>query len=195
LGSNTALVKFAFESGKSDISPVFKVPAGYVVATVSEIIKSGYKPFEEVSEAVKRAVIRKKKVDESISIANRIKEQAESSGDLSVAKSIFDKAVVSNAENFTASATIPGIGRDPAFAQAALNAELNEISEPVKSSRGSYLLKVTERTEVDSTLFNIQKNSLRDNLLTQKKNMIFSDWLAALKDDAEIEDDRHLFYR
>ena len=195
LGSNMALVKFSFENGIGSVSPVFKVSTGYVVATVSEITKQGYKPFDEVSEAVERSLLRKKKIDQSMAIANNIKESAASSGDLNIATSVFDKAIVSKADNFTASSTIPGIGRDPAFAEAALKVELNSISGPIKSSRGSYLIKVTERTDIDSTLYNIQKNSLRDNLLSQKKNRVFSDWLTALKDDAEIEDNRYLFYR
>jgi peptidylprolyl isomerase/peptidyl-prolyl cis-trans isomerase D len=164
-------------------------------ATISEINKSGYKPFEEVSESIKRTLIREKKVDQSASIAQNIKEQVSDKQDLSGATSAYPKANFATASNFTAAGTIPGLGRDPAFSQDALNDYIGKIEGPVKASRGSYLIKVTERTAIDSTLYNIQKNSLRDNLLTQKKNMIFSDWLAALKDEAEIEDSRYLFYR
>ncbi len=139
--------------------------------------------------------MREKKIEETVSIAMKIKEQVSANGDLSAANSIYSKATVSKASDFTASSAIPGIGRDPAFAQAALNAELNQITDPVKSSRGSYLIKVTERSDIDSTLFNIQKNSMRDNLLTQKKSRIFSDWLTALKAEADIQDNRYLFYR
>ena len=104
-------------------------------------------------------------------------------------------ARVSSAKNFKASGNIPGVGLDFAFAQAALEADLNVVTDPVKANRGSYLLKVTNRSEIDSTLFSIQKNSLRDNLLMQKRNTVYTDWIASLKESADIEDNRYLFYR
>ncbi|MCB0731894.1 MAG: peptidylprolyl isomerase, partial [Ignavibacteriae bacterium] len=161
LGTNNALLRFAFDSDVNDISSTFKVAAGYVVATVSEIIKEGVKPLEEVSANIKSKVLREKKLDKAYSIAEEIKTKASQVNDLSVAKEVYEKARINNAANFTANGTIPGIGRDFAFAQAALDAELNKIAGPVKASRGCYLLKVTQRTEIDSTMYSIQKNSLR----------------------------------
>ncbi|MCB9210290.1 MAG: peptidylprolyl isomerase [Ignavibacteriales bacterium] len=195
LGTNNALLRFAFDSDVNDISSTFKVAAGYVVATVSEIIKEGVKPLEEVSANIKSKVLREKKLDKAYSIAEEIKTKASQVNDLSVAKEVYEKARINNAANFTANGTIPGIGRDFAFAQAALDAELNKIAGPVKASRGCYLLKVTQRTEIDSTMYSIQKNSLRDNLMNQKRNSVFTDWIASLKDKADIEDNRHQFYR
>ena len=195
LGTNNALLRFSFDSGLNDVSSPFKVPAGYVVAKVSEIIKEGKKPFEEVSATINSKLLREKKLDRAVKIANEIKDKAAQSGDLSIAKAVYDKARVSNASSFSAAGTIPGVGRDFAFAQAALEAELNKITDPVRANRGAYLLKVTERSEIDSTLYSIQKNSLRDNLMNQKKSRVFADWIAALKDKADIEDNRHMFYR
>jgi parvulin-like peptidyl-prolyl isomerase len=195
LGASNALLRFAFDSDLNDVSSPFKVPAGYVVVKVSEIIKEGKKPFEEVSATVKSKLLREKKLVRAVKIAGEIKAKSSVSGDLSVAKAVYDKARVSTATNFTASGTIPGVGRDFAFAQAALDAELNKITDPVRANRGAYLLKVTERSEIDSTLYSIQKNSLRDNLLNQKKSRVFADWIATLKDKADIEDNRYMFYR
>ena len=195
LGANNALLRFVFDNSLNSISEPFKVPAGYVVAKISEITKAGKKPFEEVSAAINRKLLRGKKLDRAVTIANEIKEKAEQSSDLTIAQSVYNKARISTANNFTASGTIPGIGRDFAFSQAALEAELNKITGPIKSNRGAYLLKVTERSEIDSTLYSIQKNSLRDNLLNQKKNRVFTDWITSLKEQADIEDNRYKFYR
>jgi len=195
LGANNALLRFAFDSDLNEVSSAFKVPAGYVVATVSEIIDEGIKPFEEVSANIKSKFLREQKLARANSITQEIREKISASGDLNLATSVYDKARVSTAKNFKASGSIPGVGLDFAFAQAALEAELNSITDPVKSNRGCYLLKVTHRSEIDSTLFSIQKNSLRDNLLTQKRNTVYTDWIASLKENAAIEDNRHMFYR
>jgi len=195
LGSNNALLRFTFDGDLNEISKVFKVPAGYVVSTISEIIDAGKKPFEEVKESIKRNVIRQAKLDKAESIAKEIIDKIGETGDLNSSTGIYNKARVSQANDFTASGSIPGIGRDLAFSQAALDAELNKVSKPVKANRGYYLLKVTERSEIDSTMYSIQKNSLRDNLLSQRKSRVFTDWIKGIKDQADIEDTRHLFYR
>ena len=195
LGANNALLRFVFDDDIDDISSVFKVAAGYVVATISEITPAGFKPFEEVSENIKRKVIREKKAEKANLIAKEIKAKVTGNGDFNIAKSIYPAAKISTANNFSPAGSVPGIGRDFAFSQAALEAKINKVSEPVKSARGSYLLKVTQRTEIDSTLYSIQKNSLRDNLLTQKRSRVFADWIEGLKADAEIEDNRYMFYR
>lgn len=195
LGASKAILRFAFDNDLDDVSSVFKIPAGYVVATVSEIIDEGKQLFDDVKGSIKRKVVRDKKLEKAQAIAIEIKDKITQSGDLSISKTIYKNVKISKATNFTATGTIPGIGRDFAFSQASLEAELNSITDPIKANRGCYLLKVTERTEIDSTLYNIQKNSLRSSLLAQKKSRVFTDWMKGLKDEADIEDNRYMFYR
>ncbi len=195
LGANIALLKFAFDSDLNDVSSAFKVAAGYVVATVSKITNAGKKPFEEVKETIKPKVLREKKLEKAKSFANEIKSKLGGASNFATAPQIYSNVKVAEALDFTASGNIPGIGRDLAFSQAALDAPLNKIFGPIKSTRGYYLLKVTQRSAVDSTMYSIQKNSIRDNLLTQKKNKVFSEWIEALKKDSDIVDERYLFYR
>lgn len=194
LGANNALLRFAFDNGIGDISSPFKLPAGYVVATVSEIIEAGEKPFEEVSESIKRKVIQEKKLEKTNSIAQDIKGKV-STNNLKKATEIYSKARVATAKDFTSAGTIPGVGRDLAFAQASLEAPVNVLTGPVKTNRGSYLINVTGRTEIDSTLYSIQKTSLRNNLLSQKRSKVFTDWISSIKEKADIEDTRYLFYK
>ncbi|MBK8945241.1 MAG: peptidylprolyl isomerase [Ignavibacteriae bacterium] len=195
LGANVGLIKFAFENGIDDVSSVFKVPAGYVVATVSKITDAGKKPLEEVKEIIKSKVIKEKKFDKSKSIAEEIKNKIGNTNDFSKAAEVYSKVKVSGVSNFAPNGNVPGVGRDLAFTQASLDSKINTITNPVKGSRGYYLLKVTQRTPIDSTIYSIQKNSIRENLLAQKKNMVFSEWIEGLKKDANIEDNRYQFFR
>ncbi len=195
LGSNKALLHFAFNGDLNDVSSAFKVRNGYVVAQIIEIKKAGIKPFEEVKSIVERKVALEKKMEKAKEISLNIKNKLGESGDLTKAKEIYPMARVSTAKNFNAVNPIPGVGREPAFAQAALDAELNKITGPVKVSRGYYLLKVTRRTKFDSTMYSIQKKSLRDNILNKKRNRVFADWLKGLKEKAEIVDNRYKFFR
>ncbi|MFO7446687.1 MAG: hypothetical protein R6W90_09980, partial [Ignavibacteriaceae bacterium] len=96
--------------------------------------------------------------------------------------------------NFTPAGTVPTVVRDYAFIEKALNMDLNKISEPVKGQRGYFLINVAERTKFDSSAYSIQRNMIRDNLLQEKKGMYFNQWLAKKKEDANIKDNRYLFY-
>jgi len=195
LGYNKALVKFAFENGTGSISPVFKVNAGYVVARVSEIQDVTHKPIEEVKSQISAEVVNDKKVEMAMEFANQIKASVGADGDLETANTVYPKVKHRVITQLLPSAAIAGLGRQYGITNYALDAELNKVSDPIKIERGAVLIKVTGRTEFNNDDYLVQRNSIRDNLLQQKKSRFFTSWLAQIKDEAEIEDNRHLFYR
>jgi parvulin-like peptidyl-prolyl isomerase len=195
LGVNKAIVVFAFENGVGDISPVFRVPLGFVVVTVSEEISEGYKSLEEVKEQVKSLVMMEKKIAKSLKIAKEIRSKLNSNPDFQIAKQIFPSARVDTANNFSPTGFVPNLGREFAFTNKVMETEINKISDAFSGTRGSFIVKVKSRTPFDKTAYSLQRNSLRDNLLSQKKGQIFNQWLAQVKEESDIVDERHLFFR
>lgn len=193
IGYNKRIITFAFDNKLNSISDVFRVPSGYVVVLISEIIKDGVKPFDEVKETINPLVLREKKFEKALQIANDIKSKTGS--DLNNALSVYQKANVSNTGEFTISGVIPSVGKDFAFMHTALNAELNKISDPVKGVKGYYLIKVKSRTEFDKTAYEVQRNTLRESTLQEKRANLFNLWLQTIKKESKIVDNRHLFYR
>lgn len=195
LGQNEALTKFAFENSVGSVGNVFNFPTGYVVAVVSEDIPSGFKPLEDVSGSIKsiiRKEIKSKKIKE---LALEMKKLVDASGDLNDAKKLDATVQVDAANEFAATGRIPGVGQEFAFTDFAMNAELNKVSEPILGSRGCYLIKVTQRTPFDESGFSVQKYTIRENLLRQKKSRLYSEWIASVKEEADIEDYRYNFWR
>jgi parvulin-like peptidyl-prolyl isomerase len=195
LGANKSLILFTFANDEGDITPVFKFPVGYVVAEISKVIEAGYKPLEDVKNRVRSVVSSNKKSDIEIKIAKEIRAKIGDSGNLNLAKEIYPKAKVASVKNFSTGGTIPTIGRDYAFALTAFETPLNTVSEPFKGNRGSYIIKVTNKTKFDSTAFTLQKNAIRTSLLNQKKAALFSEWIIDIKKEADIVDNRYQFYR
>ncbi|NJD21436.1 MAG: hypothetical protein FIA82_02025 [Melioribacter sp.] len=195
IGVNQAIVKFAFENSVGEISDVFRVQAGYVVAMVSDVIKPGLKKFDDVKAQVKNFVLKEKRLAKSISIAKDIRSKMSDAGDASVAKSIWAAAKVDTTSEFTAVGNIPGIGREFAFSDHSLNAELNKWSQPVKGSLGSYLIKVNYRVKFDQGTFEVEKPTIKKQLLQAKKSRFFGQWIQDLKKEAKIVDNRYQFYR
>ena len=195
LGSNRAINVFAFENDKGDVSPVFKVPTGYVVCTVFEIEEAGYRPLDQVKGSITNIIKRDKKKEKALEQSEQIYAKVKEAGNLDVAKSVYPKATVDVAVNFTTNGVIPKVGRDFAFAEKAYSMNVDEISEPFIGNRGAYIIKLTKKTAFDSTAYSIQKNSLRDNIIRQKKNSLFTSWIEKVKEESDIVDNRHLFYR
>ena len=92
------------------------------------------------------------------------------------------------------SGNVPGIGNDYAFIDKCLDADINKITGPVKGLTGYYLIDVLSRTPFDESKYQIQRNNLRDEIYQQKKASFFNEWLANLKKDAKIVDNRYIFY-
>ncbi len=195
LGANKALIKFAFENGAGSVSEVYRVPSGYAVVMVSEEIKEGYKPVDDVRAGIETIVKREKKKERALEITQEIRTQIGESGNLNVAKEVYSNAKVASVNNFSPSGTVPTLGREYAFAQIASELEVNEVSDAFLGNRGGFIVKLTSKTNFDSTAYAIQKNGLRDNILQQKRSRLFSDWLNSIEREADIVDNRHRFYR
>lgn len=195
LGINRALVKWAFENGTGEISDVYKFPAGYVVSMVSEEIKPGMKPFDEVKEIVKSAVTTQKKLEKAMQISKQIRNQIGDTGDGNAAKSIWAQAIVDTTTEFTTSGNVGSLGQEFAFANTAYKAELGKWSQPVKGRTSAYLIKVKSRSQFDQNAYNSAREGIKKDILQNKKNMYVSQWIEKLKKDADIVDDRYIFFR
>ena len=195
IGVNQALVKFAFENSIGEISDVYRVQAGYVVAMVSDATKPGLKKFDDVKTQIKSLVLKEKKLEKSLSIAKNIRSKISDAGDASVAKSIWAAAKVDTTAEFTSVGNIPGIGREFAFSDYSLEAELNKWSQPIKGSLGSYLVKVNYKVKFEQGTFEIEKLMTKKQMLLAKKSRYFGQWVQDLKKEAKIVDNRYHFYR
>jgi parvulin-like peptidyl-prolyl isomerase len=192
IGQNKGLVKFAFENGVNTISDVYKVASGYVVAQITEVSNEKFKSFEELKEQLKPAVIREKKFEKIKVIADNLYKKI--NGDLNKVSSIDTNFSVKQTGNFLPQGSIPAIGRDYGFVNSALKLALNKVSEPVKGTRGYYLIKVTKRTDFDKKAYETQSTALRNTMLQEKKSRFLNQWVSQIKESADIKDNRHLFF-
>jgi len=195
IGVSAPLAKFAFDNSAGNISDVFRVQAGYVVAMVSDVIKPGLKNFDDVKAQIKNEVLKEKKLAKAVLIAGDIRSRIGDNGDGNIAKSIWSSARVDTTNEFTVAGNVQGIGREFAFTEYAFKGDLNKWSQPVKGTLGVYLIRVKFRTKIDPSLFENEKADLKKQLLQSKKNRYLSQWIQDLKKEASIVDDRYLFYR
>ena len=192
IGANKHVVDFAFDNGTNSISPVYRAQRGYVVVQVSKVISEGIKSFDDVKKLIKPFVIQTKRFEKAKEEAIKIKNEI--NGDLDKAKNVDQKVTVNETGSFKPTGNVPTIGRDYAYLENALNLKINTISDPIKGIRGYYLIDVTSRTNFDSIAYKVQRNTLRDQLLQEKKGSFLNQWLVNLKKSADIVDHRDQYY-
>jgi len=192
LGQNKKLVDWSFDNSKGKVSDPVKLQSGYYVVTVSDVISEGARPFNDVKNLIKPIVLREMKYAK----AKQILEDAAGkiNGNLSSAPSINNKITVDTSGLFNLAGSIPKLGRDFAFMEKAVTMNPGEVSGPVKGQRGYFLIKLLSKNQPDNTAYQAQRNQLRDNILQEKKSMFFNQWLAKIKKDAKIVDNRSKFF-
>jgi parvulin-like peptidyl-prolyl isomerase len=192
IGPNKRLVKFSFENSVGSISKPFKVPMGFVVVKIVEATNERFTPFDEVKESMKPAVIREKKFEMLEKSAKETYPKL--MGDLNNISSINPNLTVMNTGSFTANSMIPNLGRDYLFINRALELEVGKISQPFRGMRGWYIIKVKSRTPFEKENYVNQSGPIRTSILNEKKGRFFAELLNKIKEDADIVDNRHLFY-
>ena len=192
LGANKRLVSFAFENSLNSISEVHKLPGGYVVAKITEVIPDGLEKFEDNQPKVRQLLVVEKQYEKASELATEVMKKA--GNDLNKVNQIDSRIQVGTTGRFNSTTSIPTIGKDNAFIFTALTMKPGDISEPVRGLRGYFIFQLTEKTPFDSTAYQAQAGTLRSNVIQEKKTASLNAWLAEIKEQADIVDNRHMFY-
>lgn len=195
LGYFEAINKFAFKKDLGDISEVYQVNGGYVVAKIEEVKKEGVRPFDEVKQGLQSRVLYKKKIAKLKELALQKRGSIGDNGDLRTLAAADPRIKVDTTGAFTYGGAVPGIGRDFAFNGAAKTSDIGKVSQPIEGARGVYLLKVTARPAIDNAALSLQRAVLSAQMLQEKKQRALSVWLDKMKETAKIEDNRDIFFR
>jgi parvulin-like peptidyl-prolyl isomerase len=70
-----------------------------------------------------------------------------------------------------------------------------QVSKPVAGARSVYIVRLLSRSAFDSAAYSAQRATIVSQILQQKRERYFTDWTQKLRDAAEVEDRRDLFYR
>lgn len=195
LGLNDAVMSFAFGKTLDALSEPLAVTGGVAVFKISGVREEGVRPLDEVKSMMRFQVLREKKMQQLKEQVDTFSKNLGSNGDLAAAARTIKNVIDQKTGPFKAQDAPQGVGRDNAFIGHVLSLNPNEISKPFEGARGYYIVKLLSKSAFDSTQYASTKNTLKEQILQEKRNRMFSDWLTALRDKADIEDLRDKFYR
>lgn len=183
-GAQRDLIRWAFEEDtKVGTIKRFPVENGFLVVQLTEKVEKGTQSVDDVAASVTPLVRKDKK-------AKMIMDKI-SGSDLNAIASANNTSVQTASALNLATPTIAGAGREPKVMGKVFGLEEGTVSQPIKGDKGVYLVKVTKVSaaqEMESyASFSLQKSNA-DRALANNRIVV------ALKDAAEIEDNRATFY-
>lgn len=194
IGYNNAMARWGFRAKLGEISPVIEAKDGFAVMKLTSINDDGYRKFDDgLKQELKTRIIREKKMQDLRKLAEEIWTKCE--GSLERAVALDSLLRISETGTVTLSnPTIQGIGYDANLASALSALEVGVLSKPIDTNRGVILAVLTEKTKGKDEDFEKEKEALRKQIAEDKRGRIVQEWTQALKRQAQIQDNRSLFY-
>ncbi|OQA09394.1 MAG: Chaperone SurA precursor [Bacteroidetes bacterium ADurb.Bin397] len=188
LESPRALVQWAYNSKKGDVSKVYDFGNKFVIAVLTEVKEKGIAPYEQALDLVKGKVITQKKAQMFIEKINAKMSGATTIDALASALGVQ----VKNAEgvNFNSS-FVANLGVEPALVGTIFSLKQGVLSKPVEGTTGVFVAVIDRISEPAAiTDFSSNKKQAIQQLQQRTTYEVFN----ALKEKANITDNRGKYY-
>jgi parvulin-like peptidyl-prolyl isomerase len=183
----------AFQAKKGWVSPAVYVDKNVLVFQVIEIQPLRIKPLADVKDAIRNALQAQKRKAAALRAAKQFSNEVKNPLDFETL-ALKDSLSVFETGFFSALSYIPQIGSDATFSGAAFRLKPDEISPPVETDRGVYMIKLVARMPMKAQAFESEKAAYRQTVLQKKQNRFYSAWIKSLVDHAKIKDFREMYY-
>lgn len=182
-GNNRGVIQWAFdkETSVGDFKR-FDIDKGYIVALLTGQTEEGLEDASKATNKVRPVLVNQKKAALIIEKMN-----GASLSDIATANNV----TIRKANNVSLkSPSLPGIGNDPKVVGAMYYAKENQLYNYIEGVRGVFAFVVTKK-EAPTALPNYETSR---NLLAQERKNATVKIFDALKNSADIEDNRAFFH-
>ncbi|MBS2213417.1 SurA N-terminal domain-containing protein [Carboxylicivirga mesophila] len=179
------MVRWAFEAGMNEMSPIFEFGDSYIIAFVTGAKEEGYQSVAAVKSSIERRLRNDKKAEVLITELNNKKQ----GNDIAALASAIDSEVMTASQIDFGAFQVPGAGVEPALVALATSSKVGEVSTPVAGNNGVYAVKVNNVTNNTVTV--------EDEKAQLSQSVGFKvDYQAteAIRSKAEITDERSKFF-
>ena len=188
IGMAPAVSQQAFTMKEGEVSEPLRTPQGYAFITVTGRQDPYIPKVDEVKAKVRDAVLKQKAIE-----AARQKAAAVAA---SLKTGDFEKNAKAaglepkTTELISRGQPIGDAGISPALESAAFALPAGAVSDPIVMENGAAIVKVVERKDVVADDLAKQKDSLREELLNDRKNKFFAAYMTKARQRMKIEINR-----
>jgi peptidyl-prolyl cis-trans isomerase D len=182
------LVRWAYTAKKGDVSKVFELSNKYVIAVVTEIKDKGILPLDAVKAQVETEAKKEKKAEQFAASFKAAMAGVTTLDQL--APKVKSTAEKVDNQAF-ANATVMGVGREGAVVGSLFAMKANKISEPIKGDVGVFVVQVNEIVQAPAAKdYKANQTQVQGAI----KQRVDYELFEALKDKADVQDNRARFY-
>lgn len=175
------------------LSPVYETTEGFYVFELLERRPEQLLPFAEAEAAIRRRLVREKKLETARWQAEDWAKELRQDGSLDDLAAEYDLHIETTTE-FTRVDFVPGLGQANAVIGTAFGLSVGEVAGPVEVQGQLYFIEVIERVVVDREAFQAQKENLRAQLTSQRRQFAVEEWLRDLRERSDIKDWRRQLF-
>jgi peptidyl-prolyl cis-trans isomerase D len=179
-------VRWIYQADLNEVSSPIEIGDKFIVAVITKITKEGEPELDDVKDLFKGLVILDKKKELIIAEMEGITDLDE------LATSLSLQVQTANSIPYSSN-TIPGggSGEDEVIGEA-FTLEVGDVSVPLPGVSGVYVIEITDKQmpsidDLDSELF-------ADDINLKYETLVNSGVFSALRDDADVVDNRVDFY-
>jgi len=175
-------------SAVGESSDLQDAPEAYYVARIDSLREGGIAPLNDVKDDIRRVLEREKKIEQLVPKAQQLVAAARSSSLDEAARA--QSLTVEQSGRFARSSLVPGMGQFNEAVGAAFGLNVAQISAPIKTNEGVFVLKLEELAEADSADFELVAPVFRMQTLQALRTERVQQYLVGLRESADIRDDR-----
>jgi len=184
LPNSREMVRWMNTNEAGSVSEVFQFENSYVVAYLTKEYEEGTTELEDIKEQISALVIKEKK-------ANKITESITATNDLASIASSNSTTVVSAQKATMANLSVQGIGYEPELVGSIFGTKLNSISAPITGNNAVYVVEVIA---IDDEKLEGNFSQQKTNIVKQASSAANGQSYNALKESANVQDNRSDFY-
>ncbi len=186
LGSSPEVAARAFQMQQGQVAGRVTTPRGVAFLTLTGVQASYVPKLEEVNDQVHEAVVKDKARQLAATRAADIATRLKAAPDFAAAaKSLNLEAKETDFIN--QGSALPDLGVSPEVDKVAFALDKGAVSDPISTSTGTAIVKVIDKTVATPELISAQKDSFREQILEERRNRFFTDYMTAAKQRMQIQ--------
>jgi peptidyl-prolyl cis-trans isomerase D len=188
IGMAPAVGERAFSMDAGEVSDAIRTQQGFVFITVTGTQESKIPTLEEVKGRVRDDVLKQKAIEAARQKAAAVASQVKSADFDAAAKAAGLE--VKTTDLIARGAPVGDIGVSPAVDAVAFRLPQGGVSDPIVTSNGAAIVKVVEKKDVTASDLTAARNSLRDELLNERRNRFYAAYMTKAREKMKININR-----
>ncbi|HEU4725115.1 MAG TPA: SurA N-terminal domain-containing protein [Candidatus Eisenbacteria bacterium] len=187
------LETWVFTGKMRSISRPIPSETGWYVYQILDRRKAGVRPLEQVAADVKKAVIRSLQMQRATAAAEQARAALLAGGKEDAVAAQFN-GTVGNAGGVTRNGFIGPLQQDPKMVGQLMTMQAGSWTPVLTGRPGAVIFKITGHDVPNEEEFQKSVAQIRENLLQERRQVLFIEWMDKLRRSAKVKDYRENYF-